>query len=73
MPEIDLEPREHSSSYEIKPMSRWWLVLVLALAALAVIGSGAFEARTWAVFFCGMMVAAAAVLCFPRTFLTKDR
>lgn len=73
MPDIDLEPRHHSSNYEIKPMSRWWFVLVLALAALMVLIAGLFEATTWAVFFSGMLVAAAAILCFPKFLLTKDR
>ena len=31
MPEIDLDPGEHSSSYEVKPMSRWWLTIPVAL------------------------------------------
>jgi len=73
MPEIDLEPRRHSSSYELKPESRWWLVASIALALLMTWAAGFFEATTWAVFLAGMIVAVNAVLCFPQFFLSKGR
>lgn len=73
MPEIDLEPRKHSSAYEIKPESRWWLVAALVFAAVMALASGFFEARTWAMFAAGSLVTTYAVLCFPRIFLKRDR
>lgn len=71
--QIDLEPRQHSSSYELKPMSRWWLVLAFAFAGAMALASGVFRAETWAMFMAGAIVTTFAVLCFPKTFLTKDR
>ena len=70
---LDLEPRHHSSNYELKPMSRWWFVLAIAITAAMSWASGFFEAATWAMFISGAIVAAFALLCFPRVFLTKDR
>lgn len=54
-------------------MSRWWFVLALVFTAAMSLASGFFEATTWAMFAAGAIVAAFAVLCFPRFFLTKDR
>ena len=73
MPDLDLEPRRHSSSYELKPESRWWLVLVGIFAAVMAWASGFFEATTWAMFVAGALVAGYAILCFPHILLKRDR
>ncbi len=73
MPEIDLEPRRHSSSYELRPESRWWLVLVSVFALVMAWASGFFEARTWAMFVAGALVAASLLLSFPNYFLRRRR
>lgn len=71
--QVDLDPRKHSHQYEIKPMSRRWLVAALAFAGSMALASGIFIATTWAMFFAGAIVTTFTVLCFPKTFLTKDR
>lgn len=69
--QIDLEPRKHSHLYEIKPMSRWWLVLCLALSGIAVAANGWDRAETWALLFMGWAIGLATLLIFPRTWLSK--
>lgn len=73
MKQVDLEPREHSSSYELKPENRWWLVVVCVFAVAMAWASGFFEARTWAMFAAGALVSGYAILCFPHVLLKKDR
>lgn len=72
MKDIDIEPRQHSSHYELKPMSRWWFVLAVVFTAVMAWASGPFESTTWAMFGAGGLVVGFAVLCFPRFFLTKN-
>lgn len=71
--QIDLEPHSHSSSYELKPESRWWLVVSLVFAGVMALASGIFSAATWAMFLAGALVSGYAILCFPHVFLKKDR
>lgn len=71
MKQIDLEPREHSRSYELKPENRWGLVLAIIFALAMALAAGFFLATTWAMFLSGALVATFAILCFPKTFLTK--
>jgi hypothetical protein len=69
--QIDLEPRRHSSSYELKPMSRWWLLPPSAGVALAALANGAGNPVTWALAVFGALLMAAFVVVFPRYFLTR--
>jgi hypothetical protein len=71
MPDLQIEPRKHSSLYELKPMSRWWLVLALVLSGLCVVGNGWSNPVTWALLFCGWMVGFAMILTNPKTWLSK--
>lgn len=71
MREIDLEPHEHSSSYELKPESRWLFIGSVVFALAMALAAGFFEAATWAMFGSGALVSGSAIVCFPRTFLTK--
>jgi hypothetical protein len=69
--QIDLEPRHHSSSYELRPMSRWWLVLALGLSAIPILLNGWQNVATWALLFCGWMIGFAMILTNPKRWLSK--
>jgi hypothetical protein len=69
--QIDQEPRQHSSSYELKPMSRWWLVFALVMCVGAAFINGFTRPETWALIFMGAMVCGFCILCFPRYWLSK--
>jgi hypothetical protein len=71
MPQIDLEPRRHSHFYEIKPLSRWWLSVPVAMVLLGAYLNGFWRAETWGLVFFGGMLFAAVLLCFPRYWLSK--
>jgi hypothetical protein len=71
MPDLDLEPRRHSHLYEVKPMSRWWLVVVLPLVCLPIWLNGFDRIETWGLLFMGWMLGLGMVMVFPRTFLSK--
>jgi 4-hydroxybenzoate polyprenyltransferase len=71
MPEIDLEPRRHSSSYELKPMSRWWLVFLAAMAGLFIYANGIDRPISYLLVFLGVLLGFAAVLVFPRYWLSR--
>jgi hypothetical protein len=71
--QVDLEPRRHSSSYELKPMSRWWLVLAVALSILGIFGNGWANPATWYLLMCGWMLGFAAILTNPKRWLSKLR
>lgn len=70
-PEINLEPRDHSHLYELKPMSRWWLVVVLCLCALAAFVNGLEKVATWALLLFGAGLGFALILVFPRHWLSR--
>lgn len=69
--QIDLEPRKHSHLYEIKPMSRWWLVLCLGGISLGVAVNGWDNFATWFLVLLGWMLGLATLLVFPKTWLSK--
>lgn len=71
MPEIDLEPRRHSSRYELKPMSRWWLVFVAFMAGLFIYANGYDRPISYVLVFLGVLIGFAAILAFPRFFLSR--
>lgn len=71
MPQIDLKPRQHSSSYEIKPMSRWWLAVVIGAILLGTSVNGFFDWVSWSLIGIGMMAGFAVILVFPRTWLSR--
>ncbi len=70
-PDIDLEPRRHSSSYELKPMSRWWLTVPVAMILLNAYLNGIASLYTWGLVFFGAMLMAFLILIFPRYFLSR--
>ncbi len=69
--QIDLEPHHHSHQYELKPISRWWLAVPVALIFLGAYLNGFWRVETWGLVFFGGMLVAAMVLCFPRYWLSK--
>ena len=71
MPELDLEPRKHSSFYELKPMNRWWLLVPISLIALGAYLNGLTNVNTWALVFFGALLMALLVLVFPKYFLSR--
>lgn len=71
MPQIDLEPRKHSSSYELRPMSRWWLVVAIAMCLLGAFVNGFWRAETWGLIFFGAILGFALILIFPRFWLSR--
>lgn len=71
MKQIDQDPREHSHLYELKPISRWWLLLAAGLAVLALFNAGLADWRSWALLFFGALLLAILVLVFPRYFLSR--
>lgn len=71
MPDLDLEPRKHSSSYELRPMSRWWLLPSGALLCLNIYLNGVGNVQTWGLAFFGALFALTLVLVFPRYWLSR--
>ena len=69
--QIDLNPRKHSSSYQLKPMSRWWLAAALIMCIGAAFLNGFTKPETWVLIMLGAFVCAFAILCFPRFWLSK--
>jgi hypothetical protein len=69
--QIDLEPRSHSSNYELKPMSRWWLAVPVAAILLNAYLNGFSSLYTWGLVFFGMLLMAFLVLIFPHYWLSR--
>lgn len=69
--QIDLEPRKHSHLYELKPMSRWWLVVPVGGVILGAYVNGFQDPSTWALIFLGALLMALLILIFPRYFLSR--
>lgn len=69
--QIDLEPRKHSHLYELKPMSRWWFLLVCGGIALGGAVNGWDNFATWFLVLMGWGLGLATLLVFPRTFLSR--
>jgi len=70
-PDIDIDNRQHSHLYELRPMSRWWLVLVLALCLVMAWVNGFEKPSTWALLLFGGALGVSWLLVFPRLNLTK--
>jgi hypothetical protein len=71
MPDLDLEPRRHSHLYEVKPMSRWWLVIAASFAVLMVYLNGVGNLWSWGLLFSGVLLSWLVIAAFPKTFLSK--
>lgn len=71
LPQIDLEPHEHSSSYELKPMSRWWLLPPLGMILLALAVGGLTNEVTWGAALGGVILGFCLILAFPKYFLSR--
>ena len=69
--QIDLEPRKHSHLYEIKPVSRWWLVPILAYIATCLTVMGWSNWQAWACLFAGALFMALLVMVFPHYWLSR--
>lgn len=69
--QIDLEPRKHSHSFELKPWSRWWLLFPLGGIALTTFANGWDDPVTWSLVFCGALLMAFLVLVFPHYWLSR--
>ena len=68
---IDAEPRQHSHLYELRPMSRWWLVPICGYAALYIAVMGVATWQAWAGLLAGAGLGLAAIMIFPRFWLSK--
>jgi hypothetical protein len=73
MPQIDLEPRRHSHLYEIKPMSRWYLVLASAFLALAVFVNGWDRYETWGLVIFSALFSGLLPMVFPKQLLSRPK
>lgn len=71
MQQIDLDPRKHSSTYELKPMSRWWMVYMLALTGFATYVNGWDNAGTWFLLVTSWALGLATLLTNPQKWLSK--
>lgn len=71
MPQIDLEPRKHSHLYELKPMSRWWLVPGLVGAVIGIAANGWDKPSTWALLAAGVIIGFAVLLTNPAKWLSN--
>jgi hypothetical protein len=69
--QIDQDERRHSHLYELKPMSRWYLVLVLALSGLGVYVNGWDSPVTWFLLLMGWGLGLATLLTNPKKWLSK--
>lgn len=71
MPDLDLEPHEVRERYDVKPVSKWWLVLSAALVSLQAYINGFDKFTTWGLILFGMGLMATLILVFPRHFLRR--
>lgn len=71
MRQIDLDSRKHSHLYELRPMSRWWVVFAALLVLGAASINGFFDAATWALVMVGGFFVGAVFLAFPRYWLSR--
>lgn len=69
--QIDQDERRHSHLYELKPMSRWWLVFAGAFCLVLAYANGLDRPLTWILICSGCIFAAFAILVFPRYWLSK--
>jgi hypothetical protein len=68
--QIDLEPRQHSHLYELKPVTRWAMVPAIAFVALCVYVTG-WSVNTWACVVSGGLLTLITILVFPRYWLSR--
>jgi hypothetical protein len=68
---IDAQPRQHSHLYELRPMSRWWLVPAIVYVVLCLFVMGFDNLNAYACIFGGAMLAGAVLAVFPRFWLSK--
>lgn len=54
-------------------MSRWWLVLMVALSVLGTLANGWTNPATWFLLMSGWGLGLATLLTNPKKWLTKDR
>lgn len=69
--QIEADPRSHSHLYELKPISRWYLVGFALFIALGVYLNGFFNLWTWYLLFFGAAFGFANVFVFPYIHLKK--
>jgi len=69
--QVDLEPRRHSSRYELKPMSRWWLLPSGLLSALSAYLNGLDNVATWGLLFFGALFMLTLLMVFPGYWLSR--
>lgn len=69
--QIDLKPSEHSISYELKPMSRWWLTVPVGGTLLGAYVNGFSDPVTWGLVFVGALLMLSLLLVFPKYFLSR--
>ena len=68
---IDQDERRHSHLYELKPMSRWFLIVILALSSLGVYANGWDNPVTWFLLLMGWGLGLATLLTNPQKWLSK--
>lgn len=68
---FDLEPQEVRERYDVKPMSRWWLVPPIGGILLALYVTGFDNVFSYGLVLFGMLLMAALVMAFPRHFLRR--
>lgn len=71
MKQIELEPRHHSQLYEVKPMSRWWLVPPIIHALISAYALGFTDLLSWTPLVSGFLLGIGTVLVFPRFWLSR--
>lgn len=69
--QIEADPRSHSHLYELKPVSRWYLVAITPFLVLGVYLNGFFNVATWFLLFFGALFGFANILVFPHIHLKK--
>jgi hypothetical protein len=73
MKQIDIEPRNHSSSYEIKPMSPWLLTPAIGMLALGIWLNGWNRAETWGLIVGSALFFGGLPMVFPKQLLSKPK
>ena len=73
MREIDIEPRDHSSLYEIKPMSPWLLAPAVGMLALGIWLNGWDRPTTWGLIIGAGFFFAGLPMVFPRQLLSRPK
>lgn len=69
--QIDLEPRAHSHLYEVKPMSRWLFIPVLAFVAVCIAANGISNPISWSLLLSGIFFGWTLVATNPKKWLSR--